>query len=206
MDDREDFASELEMDLDFGAFDLGEHPLVDRARELTLQLFEAKRDNQWVPEGAAEDHPAAYLVESVAKAGAKIAGSLDMQDWPPDLDWCGMIIARLKRARVYLDDAITALESCQEQKLIGLEIMGVVIVEIVDIAKEADDIIAELRAPEGGAMRGRFPHALLNVKDQSWSVLNAASSGPIRGVSIWGDRNAKLPRKGAGSAGLTLLW
>ncbi len=36
--------------------------------------------------------------------------------------------------------------SCQEQNLIGLEIMGVVIVEVVDIAKEADDIIAELRA------------------------------------------------------------
>jgi hypothetical protein len=85
-------------------------------------------------------------VESAAKAGAKMAGALNGQDWPPGIDHCGMIIARLKRARVYLDDAITALESCQEQKLIEIEIMGVVFVEVIDIAKEADDIIAELRA------------------------------------------------------------
>lgn len=146
MDDTVDFASELEMDLDSEALDIDEHPLVERARELALQLFEAKRDGQWVPEGAPEDHPAAYLVESVAKAGAKLAGALDLQDWPPALDQCGMIVARLKRARVHLDDAITALESCQEQKLIDFGIMGVVIVEVADIANEADEIIAELRA------------------------------------------------------------
>lgn len=146
MEDTADFASELEMDLDLEAFDIGEHPLVERARELTLQLIEAKRDGQWVPDGAPEDHPAAYLVESVAKAGAKIAGALNMPDWPPEIDQCGMVIARLKRARVYLDDAITALESCQEQKLIDLGTMGVVTVEVADIAKEADEIIAELRA------------------------------------------------------------
>jgi hypothetical protein len=57
-----------------------------------------------------------------------------------------MVIARLKRARVYLDDAITALESCQEQKLIDLGSMGVVMVEVMDIAKDADDIIAECRS------------------------------------------------------------
>ncbi len=117
-----DFASELDLDLE--ASGLAEHPLAERARELTLQLFDAKRDGQWVPEGTPEDHPAAYLVESVAKAGVKLAGALDAQDWPPELDQCAMIIARLKRARVYLDDAITALESCQEQNLLGPEVMG----------------------------------------------------------------------------------
>lgn len=141
-----DFASEMETGFDADALDLFEHALVERARELAAQLFQAKRDKQWVPEGAMEEHPAAYLVESVAKAGAKMAGALNGQDWPPEIDHCGMIIARLKRARVYLDDAITALESCQEQKLIEIEVMGVVIVEVIDIAKEADDIINELRA------------------------------------------------------------
>lgn len=57
-----------------------------------------------------------------------------------------MTIARLKRARVYLDDAITALESCQELKLVDFDSMGVVLVEVIDIAKEADEIISELRA------------------------------------------------------------
>ena len=36
--------------------------------------------------------------------------------------------------------------SPEEEKLIEVDIMGVVFVEIIDIAKEADDIIAELRA------------------------------------------------------------
>jgi len=88
----------------------------------------------------------AYLLESVTKAGAKLAGALNGQDWPPAIDHCGMTIARLKRARVYLDDAITALESCQEQKLIEFAAMGVILVEVIDIAKEADEIIIELRA------------------------------------------------------------
>lgn len=146
MDGLPDFASEMEKGFDVDELDPFEHPLVERARELAAQLIEAERDKQWVPEGAMEEHPAAYLVECVAKAGAKLAGALDGQVWPPEIDECGMIIAQLKRARVYMDDAITALESCQEQKLIEVEIMGVVFVEIIDIAKEADDIIAELRA------------------------------------------------------------
>ncbi len=140
-----DFTSELGMEFDLDEADFYEHFLVERVRELTEQLFEAKRDGGWVPEGASEEHPAAYLVESVAKAGAKIAGALDFQNWPPEIENCAMIIALLKRARVYLDDAITALESCQEQKLIDTSTIGVVLVEVIDIAKEADDIILELR-------------------------------------------------------------
>lgn len=145
MDSLPDFTLENETDFEADEFDLFEHALVERARELAAQLLQAKRDRKWVPAGEIEDHPAAYLVESVAKAGAKLADALNGQEWPPKIDRCGMIIARLKRARVYLDDAITAMESCQEQKLIEVEVLGVVIVEVIDIAKEADEIITELR-------------------------------------------------------------
>lgn len=71
-----------------------------------------------MPEGAAEERTAAYLVVSVAKAAAKLAGTLDSQGWLPDIDSCGMIVTRLKRVRVCLDDALTALESCRERRLI----------------------------------------------------------------------------------------
>jgi len=53
---------------------------------------------------------------------------------------------RLKKARVYLDDALRAMESCQEQKLTDTAWLGVVLVEVIDLAHEADIIIAELRA------------------------------------------------------------
>lgn len=141
----EDLYDGLDMVIEFDGIDLREHSLVDRARELALQLFEAREENQWVPEGAIEDHPAAYLVESVVKAGAKLSAALVRLDWSPDIDECGMTIAQLKRARVYLDDAITALESCQEQQLIEPAQMAVVMVEVIDIAKEADEMISELR-------------------------------------------------------------
>ncbi|MDB6115386.1 MAG: hypothetical protein JWQ62_2331 [Lacunisphaera sp.] len=45
-------------------------------------------------------------------AGAKLAGALNGPDWPPGVERCAGIIVRLKRARVYLDDALRALESC----------------------------------------------------------------------------------------------
>jgi len=122
-----------------------EHELSERAQDLAAQLLETNRENNLIPEDAMEDHPTAYLLESVSKAAVKISTALDGRDWPPELNHCGMIIALLKRARVYLDDAITALESCQQQKLIEVSIMGVVFIEVIDIAKEADDIIADLR-------------------------------------------------------------
>jgi len=46
---------------------------------------------------------------------------------------------------VYLDDALRALESCQEEKLITSQHLGPVLVDLVDIAHDADEIIAELR-------------------------------------------------------------
>ncbi len=126
-------------------FEFIEHEMSERARDLAAGLLESSRQEQWIPEDAMEDHPVAYLLESVTKAGAKLAGALDGRDWPPSLNECGMIIALLKRARVYLDDALSALEPCQEQKLLEPSIMGVVLIEVVDIAKEADEIIEELR-------------------------------------------------------------
>lgn len=126
-------------------FEFIEHQLSERARDLAAGLLESNRQEQWIPDDAMEDHPVAYLLESVAKAGAKLAGALDGRDWPPSLNECGMIIALLKRARVYLDDAISALQSCQEQKLVEPAIVGVVFVEVIDIAKEADEIIDEFR-------------------------------------------------------------
>ncbi len=141
-----DIESEMENAFEEDEIELFEHPLVERVEDLAVQLYGEIHDKKCVPEGAMEEHPVVYLLETLSKAGAKMAGALNGQDWPPGIELCGMMIARLKRARVCMDDAITALESCQEQKLIEFQAMGVVLVEVIDIAKEADEIIAELRA------------------------------------------------------------
>ena len=37
------------------------------------------------------------------------------------------------------------MESCQEQKLVEMSWLAVVLVEVIDLAHDADEIIAELR-------------------------------------------------------------
>ena len=122
-----------------------EHPLAERAFEFSLGLDQEVEEQAWVPEGASEEHPVAELTGAVMKAAAKLAGALNGVSWPPPLDSCASIIVRLKRARVYLDDALRAMESCQEEKLIPLQRLGVFLVEVIDLAHDADEIIEELR-------------------------------------------------------------
>jgi hypothetical protein len=122
------------------------HPLAERAFELSLRLGRAEKKNKWLPDDATEEHPVAELVGGVMKAGAKLAGALDGENWPPDVDSCAGIIVRLKRARGYLDDALRAAESCREQKLTETAWLAEVRHEAVDLARETDAIITELRA------------------------------------------------------------
>lgn len=121
------------------------HPLAQRAFEFSLQVRHQAKAGGWLPADAGEEHPVAELEGSLMKAGAKLAGALNGREWPPNLESCAGIIVRLKRARVYLDDALRALESCQEQQLVDSAQLGVALVEIVDLANDADELIAELR-------------------------------------------------------------
>lgn len=63
-----------------------------------------------------------------------------------ELAFCAMAIVRLKKAREYLDDAVQALESCQEEKLIEPARLGPMLVDVGDLARDVDELIAELRA------------------------------------------------------------
>ena len=113
---------------------------------MSLRLRREAKAGNWMPDDASEEHPVAELVSGVMKAGAKLAGALNGQDWPPEVESCASIIVRLKRARGYLDDAQHALESCQEQKLIDPARQSVILGEVGDITQETEAIIAELRA------------------------------------------------------------
>lgn len=123
-----------------------EHPLAAKASELALQMMSEPEERGWVNEHDSEEHPVIDLIGAVMKASAKLAGALNGNDWPPEVEFCANAIVRLKKARVYLDDALRAMESCQEQKLTETAWLGVVLVEVVDLAHETDLIITDLRA------------------------------------------------------------
>jgi hypothetical protein len=123
-----------------------EHPLAAKARELALQMMSEPEERGWVKEQDSEEHPVVDLIGAVMKASAKLAGALNGDEWPPVVELCAGTIVRLKKARVYLDDALRAMESCQEQKLTDTGWLGMVLVEVIDLAHEADILIAELRA------------------------------------------------------------
>lgn len=122
------------------------HPLAERAFELSLRLRRAVRAGRWIPEGASPEHPVAELEGAVMCAGAKLAGALNGCEWPPLLDASAGVIVRLKRARGYLDDALRAADACREDKLIAPARINPVVAEVTGLAKETDELIAELRA------------------------------------------------------------
>jgi hypothetical protein len=127
------------------------HPLVERLTELHVRLHDQAEAENWVPEDAGQEHPVQELLDATMIAGAKLAGALNGGLWPPELDFCAGTIVRLKKAREYLDDALRAMESCQEEKLLTPAHLGPTVVEVVDLAHEVDELIAELRARlEGG--------------------------------------------------------
>lgn len=121
------------------------HPLVERLTELHLGLHDQAEAENWVPEDAGQEHPVQELLDATMIAGAKLAGALNGGLWPPRLDFCAATIVRLKKAREYLDDALRAMESCQEEKLLTAAHLGPTLVEVIDVAREVDELIAELR-------------------------------------------------------------
>jgi hypothetical protein len=122
------------------------HPLVTRVTETALLWRKIATTEQWRPEGANEEHPVNELLDAMLIAGPKLAGALNGHYWPPGVEFCAHTIVRLKRARGYLEDALRATESCQEDRLIKPDYLGPIVVELVDFIRDTDELIAELRA------------------------------------------------------------
>jgi hypothetical protein len=122
-----------------------EHPLVERVMLLADQLHNTAEAEGWLPEDAGAEHPVAELLNATMIAGPKLAGALNGTHWPPEIEFCAHTIVRLKRARSYLEDALRAVESCHEEKLIKPEHLGPILVELGDFIQGTDALIAELR-------------------------------------------------------------
>ena len=122
------------------------HPLVEATSDLAVRLRREARDRGWVPADASGEHPVIELGSCTMCAGAKLAGALDGDVWPPDLDDCAGKLVRLKRARAYLADALLAAESCAEQKLTDAAWLAATVRELNALALRCDELVAELRA------------------------------------------------------------
>ena len=123
-----------------------EHPVAGRAKELFYGWQEQAEAEHWVAGDAVAEHPIHELLGAMMKAHVKLAAWLNSRAWPPEQEFCAITIVRLKKAREYLDDAVRALESCQEEKLLTPVQMGPMVVELSDLASDVDELIAELRA------------------------------------------------------------
>jgi hypothetical protein len=121
------------------------HLLAERAFEFSVRLHEEVDDHDWVPAGASPEHPVAELVATAMQASAKLAGALNGEDYPPPVVNCGHVIARLKRAVSYLNDAQLAADACAEQELTDSAWLAKARREIAALAAETERVIGELR-------------------------------------------------------------
>lgn len=123
-----------------------DHPVAQRATDLFYRWQEQAEAEGWLPEDALAEHPVQELLDAMMKAHVKLSAWLNRREWPPELAFCAATIVRLKKAREYLDDALRALESCEEERILTPAQCGPLTVELAEIAREVDGLIAELRA------------------------------------------------------------
>jgi hypothetical protein len=83
--------------------------------------------------------------------------------------------------------------SPEEEKLIEVEIMGVVFVEIIDIAKEADDIIAELRAGLKDGCQDQRAYSVASVLLRCLLNTDGRPLGSCRVVDREGEQRSLAP-------------
>lgn len=122
-----------------------EHPLVARIAGLLDGLRERAETEGWIPDDAIAEHPVREVIHATMRATVKLAVALNGRKWPPPRDFCALTIVQLKKAREYLDDALRATESCHEEKLLAPVQLGPLVVDLIDLAHGADELIAELR-------------------------------------------------------------
>lgn len=124
------------------------HPLVERVRNFSYQIYRDIETRGWMPgEDAHHEHPVLQLRGSITCIGPKLGGTMpSADDWPPPLFFTAHAIVRLKKALGFVEDALLAAESCAEQNLTDPAWLAEVVRETKAIGAEIEAIIAEQRA------------------------------------------------------------
>ncbi|MEY3896206.1 MAG: hypothetical protein RLZZ214_1726, partial [Verrucomicrobiota bacterium] len=130
-------------------FEEERHPLVEACRDLAIRLYHDVRNAGWVAEDAQDEHPLREIVHSVSSASAKLAGALCMatrhDEWPPERSIAGNVIVRLKKARGYLRDALSGLDSAEEEALAVPKWRHQTRMNVIDVLAQTEELIREAR-------------------------------------------------------------
>jgi hypothetical protein len=130
-------------------FEEKRHPLVEECCDLAIKLYHDVQNAGWVAEDKQHEHPLREIVNSVSSASAKLAGALGMatrfDEWPPDRDIAGNVIVRLKKARGYLRDALSGLESAEEEALATPKWRHQTRMNVIDVLAQTDELLREAR-------------------------------------------------------------
>lgn len=130
-------------------FDDERHPLVEECSDLAVAIHHEIDAAKWLAEDAHREHPLWEIMNGVRSASAKLAGALGMttqsEEWPPDPMIAGNVIVRLKKARGYLRDALSGLDSAEEEALATPKWRHQTRIKVIDILAQTDDLLREAR-------------------------------------------------------------
>ncbi|TVP79249.1 MAG: hypothetical protein EA353_06610 [Puniceicoccaceae bacterium] len=133
--------------------DLESHPLFEQCQQLSYRAADDLEQNDWLPEGAQEEHPLNALKHGIWMATVKLAGALNgrVEEWPPDPLFAGDCLVRLKKARRYLKDALAALDAAEAEKLTDPVWCLTLRQELRGILQSAQNLIHEVRSALNGS-------------------------------------------------------
>ena len=130
------------------------HPLIERCRDLALDLRRTVEESGWLSETDHPEHPLRELLDGVMIAGPKLAGALPdssgEDEWPPDPLYAGNVLVRLKKARRHLENALLGIESAEAEHLASPQFLARAKQETSGLLAEVRELIAEVRASLGG--------------------------------------------------------
>jgi hypothetical protein len=130
-------------------FEEEQHPLVEECCDFAIKLYHDVQNAGWVAEDSQHEHPLREIVNSVSSASAKLAGALGMasrhDEWPPERSIAGNVIVRLKKARGYLRDALSGLESAEEEALAVPKWRHETRLKVIDVLVQTEELLREAR-------------------------------------------------------------
>lgn len=124
------------------------HPLLVQCDSLQEKVSADVRASGWMPDAPGQEHPLRELEWGFHMATAKMSGGLGMLDyrsWPPDRITAAGMLVKVKQARDYLHDALTALDAADEENLGVFAWRNAVREETHELLQETQLLILELR-------------------------------------------------------------
>jgi hypothetical protein len=124
------------------------HPLLVQCDSLQEKVSADLRISGWMPDAPGQEHPLREMEWGFHMATAKMSGGLGMTGddaWPPERMTAASMLVKVKQARDYLHDVLTALDAADEENLGVAVWRNAVREETQELLQETQLLILELR-------------------------------------------------------------